>query len=168
MKNIKNIKNIIEKMSPEGKMALTAIAYAVITLLLRIWDPEFLYWFHVAPMREVSFLRNLWQTAWFGFHIIYAITVLHFVFWIVIMALALVSVVTVFVLDVFILIYNLTTRITKRSKIKEIDFDWIKDIINKVHDYKVFDSEIGDLMMPSLATFGMLSVVFGIQLAFTL
>ena len=51
------------------KSVLITTCIVIVTLLLRIWDPGFLQWFHMNPMQEAPFLLNIIQLFWLVFQL---------------------------------------------------------------------------------------------------
>ena len=109
------MKNIIEEMSTTEKVVLTAICSAALAFLLRVWDPAFFRYFHIVSMQEVSFLRNVWQTAWLVFQIaaylVWGISSLYLIMYLVISLIIIGIGIIAFLPDILISIWNIMSHI---------------------------------------------------------
>ena len=164
------------KMTIAEKLALIAIAISTITFLLRMWDPEFLYWFHIKPMQEVSFLRNIWQTVWLFFQILIYIVWIASVLWLLIFFVAFVIAMAIeivaVIFDIIFAIYNLLTWIIQLPRIKisivKICSNFFEDILYKESDYEVFGNTLDNVTLAMTSICFVTSMFFVIPLTMPL
>lgn len=169
------MKNRKKEMTIAEKVVLTAMAIAAITYLLRMWDPAFFRWFHMVPMQEVSFLRNIWQATWLTFQVIvylvWIISALWILIFMVVSFIAIIILIITFIFDLIIAIYNLTTRIIPLPRLEisicGIYSEFIEDISYKVLEYEVFGNAIEEITPIMIAICFAVSIFFIIPLTVT-
>ena len=159
-----------KEMTSIEKVVLTAICVAIIAFLLRMWDPVFFHWFHMRPMQEVSFLRNIWQAVWLSFQIIVYITWSFSLLWLLFVLvgafLAFVIGAITIIIDILIAIWNLVTWVTSlphvETSITKVTFEYIGDILDSDFSDKLLDA------FPVLFSILVISTVIALPLLMTL
>lgn len=152
------------------KVVLIAICIATAAFLLRMWDPAFFHWFHMKPMQEVSFLRNIWQTLWLSFQIIVYIVWSAAVLWmmanLIYGAFALIIGTITGIIDILIAVWNLITWVTPlphvEMSITRVTFEYIGDILDSDFSDKLLDA------FPVLFSILVISTVIALPLLMTL
>ena len=150
-------------MTTTEKVVLTSLIIATVTFLLRMWDPAFFRWFHMVPMQEVSFLRNVWQTAWLVFQVViylaWAVSLLWMVMFMIVALVALVFFIITFILDIPIAIYNLLTWISPLPRLEISIFEIYCDFVENI-DFEVFGCPIEEISMSMLSIFFTTTIFF--------
>lgn len=165
-----------KEMTIAEKLVLIAIAISTITFLLRMWDPAFFHWFHMRPMQEVSFLRNIWQTVWLTFQIIIYLVWITSVLWLLIFLVAFVIAMAIeivaVIFDIIFAIYNLLTWIIPFQRMKisiiEICSEFLEDILYKVSEFELLGNKVENITPVMIGIAFVSSMFFVIPLTVTL
>lgn len=159
-----------KEMTSIEKTVLIVICVTAISFLLRMWDPAFFHWFHMKPMQEVSFLRNIWQTVWLLFqvivYIVWSISLLWMMANLIYGVFALIIGTITGIIDILIAIWNLITWVTPlphvEMSITIVTFDYIGDILDSDFSDKLLDA------FPVLFSILVISTVIALPLLMTL
>ena len=123
------------------KGILVSIVISILTLLLRVWNPSFLEWFHVSSMQETSFIVNLFQLLWIVFQaVVYFLTGVTLTILILYCTIGLMFIafgIIPFTLDVMISIWNLISRVIPHMWYLDIHltgpyYDLVEDLGDKM------------------------------------
>ena len=136
------------------KGILVAILISIVTLLLRVWNPSFLEWFHITSMQDDNFLMNIIQTIWVVVHVItYLITGLSVII-LLIFAIIGISIFALtfipFIIDIMISLWNLVSRLIPHMKyIEPCAVEWYLNFTSGFLSEKMEDI-VGTLLTMSV------------------